>query len=329
MNNTNLQIDNLENIKFFDFKPKLTDFKMEVIHGLTHKPKCLPPKLFYDERGSELFEQIVNLEEYYIPQIEKKLLIDNIFSINQLMGEDITLIEPGSGSSEKAKKILGTHKNIKAYVPIEISGDFLYSVSENIAEMFPQTMIFPIAADYLNNFEIPEEIQNFSSKKVVFFPGSSIGNYDKEEAINVLKTFIKMSGKNGGLLIGVDMKKDKEVLELAYDDPKGVTSDFNLNLINRIKNELGIKISTTDFKHQAIYNQEAGRIEMYLISKKEQEFYIDNHLIRLKKEEKIHTENSYKYSIEEFKNLALSVGYKTCNYWTDSKNYFTIYYFGF
>lgn len=316
-----------KNIKFFDYKPEATDVKKEVIHGLSQSPKCLPPKLFYDEAGSKLFEQIVDLEEYYIPTIEKKLLTENMTDINNLLGENITLIEPGSGSCEKAQKILGSHNSVKAYIPIEISGDFLYSSAEKVAENFPDIAIYPICVDYLNDFVLPEELQNYSEKNVLFFPGSSIGNYDKDEVVGVLNKFTELTGKGSGLLIGVDMKKDKEVLERAYDDSKGVTADFNLNLINRIKKEINDQVEVSNFYHQSIYNELEGRIEMYLVSKEDYKFYIDDQLISFKKGEKIHTENSYKYSIEEFKALAEKIGYKLVKYWTDSKNYFTIYYF--
>ena len=318
---------NVENIKFFDYKPQLTDFKKEVIDGLTKSPKSLAPKHFYDENGSKLFEQIVNLEEYYIPSIEKSLINQNILSINQLIGDDATLIEPGSGSCEKAQKILATNKSIKAYIPIEISGDFLYSAAEKVAQNFPQVMIYPICVDYLKQFNLPEEIKNYSDNKVLFFPGSSIGNYDKSEVVNVLNKFASIAGEKSSLLIGVDMKKDKAVLERAYDDSKGITAAFNLNLISRMKGEINNDIDVSNFYHQSIYNELEGRIEMYLISKNDYQFYIDEQLISFQKGEKIHTENSYKYNPDEFIQLAQKASYEIVKYWTDNKNYFSIYYF--
>lgn len=317
----------IDNIKIFDYKPQFTDFKSEVINGLTSQPKVLPPKLFYDERGSKLFEDIVKLEEYYIPSIEKQILKDNIDSIIDLIGKDITIIEPGSGSCEKVQILLDAHKNVKSYIPIEISADFLSNVIKPISSKYSDLMFYAIAVDYLNNFTLPNEIISESKNNLVFFPGSSIGNYNHEEAINILKVFHKIAGFNSKLLIGVDMVKDKKVLELAYDDSKGITAEFNLNLIERINKELKVNINKNDFIHEAIYNTELNRIEMYLISNKYHEFYIDNNKIILENREKIHTENSYKYTDEKFIFLAQEAGYKFVNKWKDKKEYFSIYLF--
>ncbi|MBC7474368.1 MAG: L-histidine N(alpha)-methyltransferase [Candidatus Sericytochromatia bacterium] len=324
---TKKNVQKLNNLEFYDFKPKLVDFKEEVISGLSKKEKTLAPKLFYDKKGSELFEQIVELEEYYIPLIEKKLLMDNIISINEFMGENVSIIEPGSGSCEKVRRILSAHKSIKNYIPIEISGDFLFHAAEKVAKEFPNINIIPICADYLNNFSLPESLKKESKNKVIFFPGSSIGNYDSNDVIKVLKKFIELTDNQGGLLIGVDLKKDKDVLEKAYNDSKGITAQFNLNLLHRIKNELNVDLDVNNFEHQSIYNQEVGRIEMYIVSKKQQSFMIDNLKISFEKDEKIHTENSYKYTVNEFRDIALSLGYKKHFYWTDEKEYFSINYF--
>ncbi len=325
--NTEKNVQKLDNLHFYDFKPELVDFKEEVINGLSKKEKTLAPKLFYDKKGSELFEQIVELEEYYIPSIEKKLLMDNIISINEFMGENVSIIEPGSGSCEKVRRILSVHKTIKNYIPIEISGDFLFNAAEKVAKEFPNINISPICVDYLNDFSLPESLKKESKNKVIFFPGSSIGNYDSNDVIKVLKKFIELTDNQGGLLIGVDLKKDKDVLEKAYNDSKGITAQFNLNLLHRIKNELNVDLDVNNFEHQSIYNQKVGRIEMYIVSKKEQSFMINNLKISFEKDEKIHTENSYKYTVNEFKEIALSLGYKKHFYWTDEKEYFSINYF--
>jgi dimethylhistidine N-methyltransferase len=312
------------NFKFYDFQPKLLDFKTEVLNGLTKYPKVLPPKLFYDVRGSSLFEEITTLKEYYIPAIEKKLLRDNIFSINKLLGNDVLLIEPGSGNGEKAKNIFRTHKSIKAYIPIEISKEFLYNSAVELAREFPQTEILPVCADYLSDFNLPELGIN---NRTLFFPGSSIGNYEIEDVIKILQKFIKMVNYHGGLLIGVDLKKDKETLELAYNDTQGITAQFNLNLLHRIKKELGADINIDNFYHKSLYNEDKGRIEMYLVSANDYSFKINDITLTFSKDEQIHTENSYKYSIEEFKKIGFNAGYKEHTCWTDRENYFSIHYF--
>jgi dimethylhistidine N-methyltransferase len=312
------------NFKFYDFQPKLLDFKKEVIDGLTSFPKVLPPKLFYDARGSELFEQITNLEEYYIPSIEKQILRENIFSINQLLGNDAVIIEPGSGNGEKAKNIFRTHKSIRAYIPIEISKEFLYQAAVDLAEEFPQINMIPVCADYLGDFAIPDI--NFKNR-TLFFPGSSIGNYDTDKVVSILRKFIKLVNYKGGLLIGVDLIKDKEVLELAYNDPQGVTAEFNLNLMHRIKNQLNPNLDVHNFYHRSLYNDEKNRIEMYLVSKDDYEFKIDDTTLRFSKGEQIHTENSYKYSMEKFKKIGFEAGYTDHACWTDPKKYFSLHYF--
>lgn len=318
---------NMDNVTLFDYKPHFTDFKTEVIKGLMNNPKCLPPKLFYDENGSKLFEEIVKLEEYYIPSIERKILLDNIESINNLLGNNINIIEPGSGSCEKVQILLSSNKNINTYIPIEISADFLMNSVMPISTKYSHITFFPIAVDYLNNFNLPQEIVLKSDNNLIFFPGSSIGNYNRNEAVEILKIFSNIAGKNSKLLIGVDMIKDTKVLESAYDDSKGITAEFNLNLIERIIKELKINIDKKDFNHKAIYNTYLNRIEMYLISNKFQNFFIDNNEIVLNENEEIHTENSYKYTEQSFIDLAKEANYSLINNWKDEKNYFSVYLF--
>lgn len=300
-------------------------FSNDVIEGFSKDRKTLSPKYLYDKRGSEIFEMITDLEEYYPSRTETAIL--NSFSPDMAswIGPEALLIEPGSGSGEKVRDLLPFLIRPVAYVPVEISKEILIRMSEELTLEFPEVPIRPVCADFTRPFHLPQLPS--VRKSVVFFPGSTVGNFDPSGAIELLKSFGDLVGKDGGLLIGVDLKKDPAVLELAYDDPKGVTASFNLNLLKRLNRELSATFDLRKFKHIALYNKSAGRVEMHLVSKCAQIVKVSGKEFHFKEGETIHTESSYKYSVEEFITLAAHAKFKIRNYWKDSGDLFCVYYF--
>lgn len=294
----------------------------EVLDGLQQPQKSLPSKLFYDERGSRLFDAICKLDEYYPTRTEISILNENIREISNLIGRNNLLVELGSGSSTKIRLLLDHNPDLAAYIPIDISEEFLYKSADVLKDDYPGIHVIPYCADYTQPIHIPNPEVDYRHK-VVFYPGSTIGNFKKNEAHDFLGRISRICGENGGLLIGVDLKKDINVLEAAYNDSKGVTAEFNLNILHRLNNELNADFNIDEFEHKAIYNDLAGRIEMHLISKKNQKVTIQDSPIEFRKNETIHTENSYKYTIEEFADLA-SDFFRVNKIWTDPQNYFSI-----
>ncbi|MEX2456888.1 MAG: L-histidine N(alpha)-methyltransferase [Balneolaceae bacterium] len=295
----------------------------DVIEGLAQDQKMLPSKYFYDERGSELFELICEQIEYYPTDAEVEIMKTHIGEMVSIFGEGVQLVELGSGSSMKTRLLLEHLKNMAGYVPVDISEEFLLSESEKLRGEYPGLKIDPVAADYTGSFKIP--VNPAAKKKVIYFPGSTIGNFTRIEAKAFLKTIASMIAPGDGLLIGVDRKKDKDVLEKAYNDKNGVTAEFNLNLLKRLNRELDADFDLDNFEHNAIYNADEGRVEMHLISQKEQEVRVGDRIFLLQKGETIHTENSYKYTTEEFADLA-SEEFNLKHTWTDQRNFFNVHY---
>ena len=295
----------------------------DVLNGLQKKQKTLPSKYFYDERGSQLFEEICRLEEYYPTRTELSILENHIQDITESVGEETLLIEFGSGSSYKTRVILEHANELAGYLPVDISGDFLFAEAEKLRSEFPGLHIYPHEADYTKSFDI----KNYGEqKRVVYFPGSTVGNFTPENARKFLGKTATMLQKGDGLLIGVDAKKSSEILERAYDDAKGVTAAFNKNLLRRLNHELDSTFDVEQFRHKAVYNREEGRVEMHLVSLSDQKVEVGEREILFKEGESVHTENSYKYGAEEFADL-LSDHYTLENRWTDSRNWFNIFYF--
>lgn len=295
----------------------------DVIEGLSKDQKTLPSKYFYDERGSELFELICELEEYYPTDAEVEIMEKNIEEIAELLGEKVQLIELGSGSSMKTRLLLVHLNKLAGYVPVDISEEFLLTVSEKLRSEYPDLNIDPVAADYTSTFKIPANSD--AEKKVIYFPGSTIGNFIRSDVKSFLKTVSSMIGSGDGMLIGVDNKKDSQILERAYNDEKGITGEFNLNVLMRLNRELEADFDMEYFEHNALYNAGKGRVEMHLVSKKEQEVRVGGHLFSFRKGETIHTENSYKYTADEFSDLA-SDYFNLEHTWTDRRNYFNVHY---
>ena len=311
------------NLSFDDQEPPIPNLKEEVIKGLSSSPKTLNAKFFYDEKGSQLFEEITQLPEYYLTRTEISILKNEIQNIKQTLGEETVLIEYGSGSSEKIKLML-EELNPQAYLPIDISKDFLLSAAEDLSAEFPDLPIHAICADYNEVVNIPTEFAN--SNKVAFFPGSTIGNFTPEDAKKFLSNVRQTIGDNGGLLIGVDVKKDKTALHNAYNDSQGVTADFNLNMLSNVNELVNADFDLEQYEHDAFYNTEKGRIEMHLKSRSNQVVNIDNVQVTFAKGERLHTENSYKYHVEEFIALASKVGFKSKEVWIDKEEKFSVHY---
>ncbi len=299
----------------------------EVLVGLSKTQKSLPPKLLYDKRGSELFEKICQIKEYYPTRAETEILKNNSNEISGLIGPDVLLIEPGSGSGDKIRFLLPHLNGIKAYVPIEISRDILLRMTEELHEEFPGLKVIPVCNDFNKEIELPLSVESQGGRKVVFFPGSTIGNFDPPQAVIFLKKIAKLAGSGGGLLIGVDLKKNPEIILNAYNDPHGVTADFNLNLLERINREEAANFDVNNFVHTAIYDEKNGRIEMHLVSKIPQLVRVHETVFRFREGESIHTESSYKYSVEEFSEICAKARFRLQKFWKDHANLFCLYYF--
>ncbi|SHG19921.1 dimethylhistidine N-methyltransferase [Fodinibius roseus] len=296
----------------------------EVLDGLRKPQKKLPSKYFYDERGSQLFEQITRLDEYYPTRTEVAIMRENMPEIIRQIGRDVVLVELGSGSSEKTKLLLDHLPHVTAYIPVEISEKFLSSVVEHLRKKYPDLSINPVYTDYTRPFQVPDIEQPYDHF-VVFYPGSTIGNFHPRQARQFLATISTMLEPGGGMLIGVDLKKDNEVLERAYNDKQGLTARFNKNILRHINRELDADFSLDKFRHCATYNEGKGRIEMHLVSKTDQEVTVAGEQFHFIRDESIHTENSYKYALKEFEEL-VSDWFTVENVWTDQHNYFSLQY---
>jgi dimethylhistidine N-methyltransferase len=295
-----------------------------VINGLTKPLKELPSKLFYDERGSLLFDEITRLDEYYPTRTEMQILENNIKEIGSLLGQGTALVELGSGSSRKIRLLLDNIPGLAAYIPIDISENHLMKSVADLSNDYPGLRIIPLVADYTREFSLPQ-IKVPYDHLSAFYPGSTIGNFRPEEAKSFLHRIAGLIGSNGGMIIGVDLKKDIETLEAAYNDGKGVTADFNLNILSHINKETGSDFNTDNFRHLAFYNSDAGRIEMHLVSKVDQRISLNGSLIELRKNDDILTEYSYKYTIKEFEDL-IGDFFEVRNVWTDGNNLFSVQY---
>jgi dimethylhistidine N-methyltransferase len=291
------------------------EFAADVIVGLSAKPKRLPPKYFYDLTGSGLFDRITQLPEYYPTRSELGLLHQHAPAIASLFPPGSALIEFGSGSSRKARILLRAAASVEVYVPVDISGDFLQQDAARLRRDFPHLAILPVVADFTTMTEPPAEIA--TKPRAGFFPGSTIGNFEPHEAAAFLRRAGRILGAGSVLVIGVDLAKAHDILYRAYNDAEGVTAKFNLNLLARINRELGANFDQGAFEHHAFYNAERHRIEMHLASTKRQKVRIGDLSIEFRAGETIHTENSYKYSIESFQALAQGSGWSPLTSWTD------------
>ena len=313
-----------------DARPQISEFMADVRAGLSADQKTLPCKYFYDEKGSRFFEAICRLDEYYLTRTETALLKSIRDDLATLIGPNAHIIEPGSGAGEKVRILLSALENPQSYIPVDISKEILQRSSREILENFRDIDIFPIARDFTRSLGIESVFTKNKNmgggKKVIFFPGSTIGNFTPEEAQAFFETMRHSLDDGDGLLIGVDTVKDVDVLEAAYNDARGVTADFNKNLLARINRELGGNFVIENFVHQSIFNTDENRIEMHLISLKDQKVRIGNEVFSFARGETIHTENSYKYDPKDFSVLAQSAGFKPLKIWQDPDKLFSIHY---
>lgn len=319
-----MKTSNQVEFQFSDFHPQPADFFQEVISGLQAQPRFIPPKFFYDQNGSRLFDEICRLPEYYPTRVESQILCENAATIASSIGHDCLLIEPGSGSSEKIRILLSDLRP-KAYMPMDISKEHLIAAANRLVMEYPWLNVHAACIDFTGNLTLPECPQ--SQRKVVFFPGSSIGNFEPRDAVKFMTRLANLVGVGGGLLIGVDLKKRESILNAAYNDQKGVTADFNLNLLTRINRELNADCCLENFEHYAVFNRQQGRVEMHLISKVEQVITVDDHEFSFSPGQSVHTENSYKYHIQEFQALAYQAGFEPVDVWIDRDELFSVQYF--
>jgi dimethylhistidine N-methyltransferase len=297
-------------------------FARDALGDLSQHPKRLSPKYFYDATGSELFEAITKLPEYYPTRTELKILRDRGNEIAAIIPKGAALVEFGAGATTKVRLLLEKCA-FGAYVPVDISGEFLNAQASGLRKDFPTLAVYPVAADFTAPFALPEAIAGMP--KVGFFPGSTIGNFEPHEACRFLRSARDILGKGAQMIIGADLEKDERVLHDAYNDASGVTARFNLNVLVRINRELGGNFDLSAFTHRAIYNRERHRIEMHLISRKPQSVRMLGASFSFRTGETIHTENSYKYSIERLTALARGAGWTVRESWTDPNRMFSVH----
>jgi len=303
--------------------PARADFAEAVLRGLARKPRSLPCRFFYDARGSALFEEITQLEEYYPTRVETALLETYCAEIADRMGDARVLVEFGSGSSRKTSLLLSALNRVAVYVPIDVAGESLAEAAEWLAERHDGLAIRPLVADFTTTRTLPVVARR--PRKLGFFSGSTIGNLTHAEAQAFLANAARLLGRGAAFLVGVDLKKDRSILLPAYNDRRGVTASFNLNLLERINRELDGDIDLDRFAHDAIYDETRGRIEMHLVSLARQTVQVLGREFSFAKGERIHTENSHKYSVEEFQALAGSAGWTPAHAWTDRDRLFSLH----
>ncbi|KPC50251.1 L-histidine N(alpha)-methyltransferase [Amantichitinum ursilacus] len=301
-------------------------FAQDLLSGLKRTPRTVPAKYFYDAAGSALFDQICELPEYYPTRTELKILADFAPQMAAQIGPDAELIEFGAGSLTKVRLLLDAFETINAptcYLPIDISGEHLENAAQRLRTLYPRLNVKPVVADYMQPMSLPAT-ESPRGRRVGFFPGSTIGNMEPDEALSFLHSAAEML-RGGGLLIGVDLVKDPARLHAAYNDAQGVTAAFNLNMLRRANLELDASFNPAGFNHYAYYNPILQRIEMHLISKRDQTVSVMGQRFSFREGETIHTENSHKYTIDGFRNLAVQAGFRAGPTWTDAENLFSVH----
>lgn len=308
-------------IRFVDLSPKLESFESAALKGLTQRRKSIPYSFLYDRRGSELFDRICTLPEYYPTRTETAILRDNAAAIAAWIGPEACVAELGSGSSTKTRIVLDALERPAAYVPIDVSREHLRSAAHAIAADYPDLDVIAVCADYSDAFALPD----LGRRRTAFFPGSTIGNLNADEALALMRAWRKRLGDNGQMLLGADLRKDAAVLEAAYDDDAGVTRAFIKNVLVRLRRELGADIDPADFAYRARYNAAAGRVEMHLLSRRAQRFAIAGRAIALDAGEAIHIENSHKYTMAQLRDLAEAAGFAPAAAHTDGDGLFSVH----
>lgn len=315
--------------KLKDLKPAADDFRRDVLDGLHARPPRLPCKYFYDARGARLFEQICELEEYYPTRTEIGILRRHLPAMSKLIGPSARIVEYGSGDGLKTRLLLEALEAPAVYTAVDIAREQLKEAARALQRDFPDLEVLPVCADYSSPLSLPKPSVTFD-RTVVFFPGSTIGNFTPNEARRFLRRFAQLAAQGdrpGGLLIGVDRKKDPLILERAYNDARGVTAEFNLNLLQRVNRELGGDFQLEQWRHHASWNARIGAVEIHLVSLCEQHVCIDGTSFHFAEGEAIHTENSFKYHPEEFVALATDAGFIPRGLWSDPRELFSVHYF--
>jgi dimethylhistidine N-methyltransferase len=313
-------------VSLLDLEPATSDFLDEAVAGLCNSPRTLPSKFFYDERGSDLFQQICELPEYYVTRTETEILRHYGAEMAESIGENAELVGFGTGAGVKTRMLLDHLQNLIAYVPVDISKQRLTESAAALSREMPELEILPVCADYLQPLELPTPSRQ-PAHIAVYFPGSTIGNMQPEEACHFLQRVARLCGTSGGLIIGVDLQKSSDILEAAYNDGAGVTAAFNRNMLVRANRELGADFDLSRWRHRAVYNQEAARIEMHLLSEGKQTVHLGGREFAFAPGEKIITEFSYKHTVDGFAALAASAGFQLARVWTDPQKLFAVFHF--
>ena len=320
-----MKAEECEGIQLCDFEPSLGDFREDLLTGLRNTPKTIPCKYFYDGRGSWLFDRICELDEYYPTRTERAILEENVGEMAKLCGPNCLLVELGSGSSIKTRLLLDRLEEPVGYMPLDISRPHLLEAARGLSRDYPWLNIRPVCADYTEPLALPiEEIA--AERKVLFFPGSTIGNFRPSEACTFLRQVGCWCEAGDAMILGVDLVKDHRVLERAYNDSKGVTAAFNLNLLHRANEELGANFEVENFRHEAIFNPLHNRIEMHLVSEREQRVEIAQEEILFREGERVVTEYSYKYRIPTLREMVRASGWQLSQSWLDEKRWFSVHY---
>ncbi|MDA1279704.1 MAG: L-histidine N(alpha)-methyltransferase [Chloroflexi bacterium] len=297
----------------------------DVVTGLSQSQKTLPSKYFYDEHGSKLFDDICELDEYYVTRTESALMQTHVVEIAAAVGPEAILVEYGSGSSQKTRLLLEHLDRPAGYVPVDISSEYLAKTGRALQAEFPHINVVPVAADFTEVFGVPNSVP-VSARKVIYFPGSTIGNFRRPDAIELLSRMSGVAGSSGGILIGVDLDKNRDVLHNAYNDSSGVTAEFNLNVLRRINRELGGSFDLTGFRHNAIFNPSDACIEMHLVSTRRQTVNVCKYVFEFEENETILTEYSHKYTLDSFRQIAEEARLSVKNTWTDANDMFAVLY---
>ena len=308
-------------------RPDATDWLLlaDVLAGLRATPKRLSPAYLYDRRGSQLFEAICDLPEYYLTRTETGILARHAAEMAACVGEQALLLEPGSGSSRKTRLLLDALPDLGAYVPVDISRTHLLEAARALQTAYPRIEVLPVCADFTQGFALPPP-RRPPSRVVVFFPGSTLGNFDGSQAVRLLELMRRTAGAGGGLLVGIDLAKDRAVLERAYNDAAGVTAAFNMNLLVRLNRELAADFDTACFRHEAVWVPAQSRIEMHLVSVRAQSVHIAGESITFAAGERLVTEHCHKYTAESFALQARSAGWTPRHAWSDPRGWFSVQY---
>ena len=310
---------------FVDLEPAPADFQADVLAGLSATPRKVPPKYFYDQTGAKLFDAICRSREYYVTRTELAMMDRIGGALRARIGAKASVLEYGAGSGWKTRKLLAALENPRAYVALDISRDHLITAACELAECHPSIAVSAVCADFMQTAGLPETVWKQGARRLAYMPGSTIGNLDPVEAQRFLKAARDHTGTHGAFLIGVDLKKSASTLHAAYNDDAGMAAAFNLNLLHRMRRELGAELTLDDFEHYAFYNVGESRIEMHLVAKRPSDVTVAGKRFHFRQGESLHTENSYKYSVEEFGALAGHAGWRTEQVWLDPDRLFSLH----